>query len=143
MATSEDENAPTAVNHARRIHIADLNTDYDTTDGEYVEAQIVLVWPYSSATKELSFLLIEKDVRLRSAKGQVKVTFHDAVAREVAKARPGIGDGVRLGLDGIEIVEEQDGVATPGKKAGFTLHSHRRVQLEVCIRRSFLRLTRF
>lgn len=127
---SENEEAHAALSNSTRIHIADLNPACLSED-KHIEAAIVLVWPYSSGTKELSLLFAERDVSLRKAMGQVKATFHGAVARELARSRPGIGDTARLSLGGVELVQEQNEVHTPGKKAGFTLHSFRAVLLEL------------
>lgn len=143
MASSgENEEAHTALSNTTRIHIAYLSPT-DISGGRHIEAAVVLVWPYSSATKELSLLLAERDVSLRKARGQVKVTFHGAVAREVARLKPGIGDKVQLGLRDIELVAEQDEVSTPGKKAGFTLHSRRAVVLHVFPDNGSTRLVNF
>ena len=107
----------------QRIHIGDI--DYHSPVAliaRHLEAVVILVWPYSSSTRSLSFLVVEKDVKLRNTRGQLKVTYHGKAAREVAKLRPGVGDLLHLHLANVEIVEEEDGVSTPGKKAGFVLH---------------------
>ncbi|KAK5080633.1 hypothetical protein LTR24_008469 [Lithohypha guttulata] len=131
MATSsENEEAHAALSNSTRIHIAHLNPACPSED-KHIEADVVLVWPYSSGTQELSLLLAERDVSLRKVMGQVKATFHAAVAREVARSKPGIGDSVRLSLRDVELVQEQNEVHTPGRKAAFTLHSFRAVLLEL------------
>jgi hypothetical protein len=96
----------------------------------YVEAVVSLVWPYSSKEGLLSLLLAEPDVRLRSAKGQLKVTFHGAGARQVAKSQLGIGDIVLLRIDHAEWKDTGDAVLTPGKKVQWDLHFKNRVVLE-------------
>lgn len=129
-SSSENEEAHAALSNSARIHIAHLNSAYLSED-RHIEADIVLVWPYSSGTKELSLLLAERDVSLRKAMGQVKVTFHGAVAKELARSKPGIGNTVRLSLGDVEMIEEQNEVHTPGKKAAFTLHCFRAVLLKL------------
>ena len=143
MASSgENEEARAALSTSTRIHISDLNSS-TASGARHIEADVVLVYPYSSKTTELSLRLVERDVSLRKAKGQVTVTFHDAVAREVAESRPGIGDTVWLSLRDVELVEEQDVVATPGKKAGFTLHFHHAVRLQLSSDRGRTQLVDF
>lgn len=129
--SSETRQPEDALSRSERIHIAHIDHNYLANHAGHIEANVVLVWPYSSQTKELSLLLAERDVVLRKAKGQVKVTFHLSCAREVAYSRIGIGERVKLGLNGAEVVEEADHVSTPGKKAGFTLHYTDSVQLQV------------
>jgi hypothetical protein len=103
----------------------------DSQSSAYVEAEVCLLWPYSSKTGELSLLLADPDVRLRSAKGQLKVTFHGSGARGVAKSQVGIGDNVRLHLAQAEWTNTGDSVSTPGKKVDWDLHLKNQVILDV------------
>ena len=130
MASSVESEATNGnMKPTHRVHIADISNSL--ASDTYLEAYIVLVWPYSSVTKQFSLLIAEKDVSLSKAKGQVKVTFHDEVAREVAKLRPGIGDDLKLALVGTNIIHEEEELSTPGKKAGFSIHLSHDVQLEI------------
>ena len=118
---------------ARRIRIAQLalgpSTERDAAP--YIEAVVSLVWPYSSKEGLLSLLLAEPDIRLRSAKGQLKVTFQGAGARQVAKSQLGIGDIVLLRIEHAEWKDTGDAVLTPGKKVQWDLYFKSRVVLEV------------
>ena len=118
---------------AGRIRIAQLALGQPTEPeaAPYIEAVVSLVWPYSSKEGLLSLLLAEPDVRLRSAKGQLKVTFQGAGARQVAKSQLGIGDIVLLRIDHAEWKDTGDAVLTPGKKVQWDLHFKSRVVLEV------------
>jgi len=114
----------------RRILIADLNPAADV-QGQYVAATVVLVWPYSSAMGSFSLLLAESDARLRTGKVQLKITFYNSAAKEVAASRIGIGDTIQLGLEGCEWIASADHLSTPGKKADWDLEYWRTAQLEV------------
>lgn len=134
MATpTENQRTNNALHDALRVHIADLREDLtsDDTGNTYIEAVVQLVWPFSSATSQLSLLLIEKDVSLRDNTAQVRVTFHGACAKEVAKSRIGIGDVLRLDLEGASAEVEHEELSTPGKKAGYDLHFRKNVNLQV------------
>ena len=89
------------------------------------------MWPYSSSTQRISLLLAEPDVRLRKSKGQVKVTFHGASAKAVAKSQVGIGDALHLGLEGAHWNNSGDNVSTPGKKIEWDLDYDGRAVLNV------------
>ena len=127
----ENENEASAMNDNNRAHIEEINSQGVEAGNQHIEADVILVWPYSSSTQELSLLLAEHDVSIQKATGQVKVTLHSACAREVAKSRIGIGETIKLSLRDAQLFEESDNVSTPGKKAAFTLHYARAVQLEV------------
>lgn len=103
----------------------------DSRSSTYIEAEVSLLWPYSSKTGELSLLLADLDVRRRSAKGQLKVTFHGPGAREVARSKVGIGDIVKLHLAQAEWTNTGDAVSTPGKKVDWDLHLKNQVILDV------------
>ncbi|KAJ9663809.1 hypothetical protein H2198_000569 [Neophaeococcomyces mojaviensis] len=129
-STLPDQNVDNWLIRRARLRIDDLNVD-TLPNTFYIEANIALVWPYSSSTQRLSLLLAEHDTLLNKAKGQLKVTFHGACAKEVAKTRVGIGDRVKVGLDQFELAEEHDFLSTPGKKADFDLHIRKSVTLEI------------
>lgn len=118
---------------AERTRIAQLDLGQPAESDSFpcVEAVVSLVWPYSNKDRILSLLLAEPDVRLRSAKGQLKVTFHGAGARQVAKSQVGIGDIVLLRIEGAKWEDTGSTVLTPGKKLEWDLHFKNRVVLEV------------
>lgn len=134
MATfTEDQAEYDALKSSMRVHVADIQFDpsFSNHDNVYIEAAVQLVWPYSSVTSQLSLLLIEKDVPFRETVAQLKVTIHDACAKEVARSKIGIGDIVQLRLKGSTIEHEHEGLSTPGKKTGFDLHYRRSVHIQV------------
>lgn len=133
MATfSGNQAAHDSLNNSVRVHIADIKHDQtlrNTTD-TYIEAAVQLVWPFSSVTSQLSLLLIEKDVSFRETAAQLKITFHDGCAKEVARSRIGIGDVVQLRLKGSTVEHEHEELSTPGEKTGFDLHFHKSVYIQ-------------
>lgn len=129
---AETQAAPGPLSSGQRVHIANVK-DHTTsldTDENYIEAAVQLVWPYSSVISQSSLLLIEKDVSLRETAGQLKVTFHDACAKEVARSRIGIGDVVQLRLRGSTTEDEHEELSTPGKKTGFDLHFRKSIHVQ-------------
>lgn len=133
MTDEADENLrSSAFQNLPRVRIGRLSPSSDPTSAAFIDGNIALIWPFSSITGILSVLLADPDVRLRKSKGQVKVTFQDACAREVARSKLGIGDTVRLSLEGAEWVHTGDVVSTPGRKIDWDLCYGKRAILEVC-----------
>src|SRR5271155_1145428 len=117
---------------SERVPIECLSPSSNTTSASFVEGDVALIWPFSSTTGALSILLADPNVRLRQSKGQVKILFQGACAREVARSKLGIGDTVRLSLEGAEWVHTGDVVSTPGRKIDWDLSYAQKVILEVC-----------
>ncbi|KAK2855756.1 hypothetical protein FQN49_004875 [Arthroderma sp. PD_2] len=80
--------------------IAALSPEIDTPEERYIHAVVILLWPFSSATKQFRLLLSEPDFRLRGGKGQIRAIFSEGAAEAVAKSNIGIGDTIFLGLQG-------------------------------------------
>jgi hypothetical protein len=121
-----------------RMHIADLQPSRDaTTSRAYLDAQIALVWPYSSSTRQFAFLLSEPDVRPLKLSRQVKVILYNGAARAVQEAKIGIGDQIRLPLQGCQWQDSEDTVATPGKRIKWDLAFRKAIVLEVWIQDFF------
>ena len=128
---SEDTSYALTRSHTR-VHIADIDhDDARSIEDKFLEAVVILVWPYSTRTQEAGFLVAEKDVLLRKTKGQVKITFYGSCAREIAKLKAGVGDTLRISLRAAHLVEEKDEISTPGKKAGFAIRYRDVVDVEV------------
>ena len=114
-----------------RVAIPQLGPPSDAHSSFHIKAVVALVWPYSSSTRALSLLLAEPDVRLRKGKGQVKVTFHGPSAEAVANGQVGIGDTIKLGLEGAQWIPSSENVSTPGKKIGWDLVFNGKANLDV------------
>ena len=113
------------------ISIAQLSPSLSPLDKQYLYATVILLWPYSSTTKQFSLLLSEPDFRLRGANGQVKVNFRGRAAEAVANAKVGIGDSVFLGLDGAELKARDNGASNTAGGIEWDLLFCSRVLLEV------------
>src|SRR5271170_6196959 len=114
-----------------RVPISQLGLASDAQVAHHIRAVVALVWPYSSSTRALSLLLAEPDVRLRKGKGQVKVSFYGPSAEAVAKGQVGIGDTVKLGLEGAQWIQSSENVSTPGKKIEWDLVFGGKANLDV------------
>lgn len=126
---------PTAVSNAlpplTKTPIAQLSPALDKLQERYIDAAVTLVWPYSSSTKCISLLLSEPDFRLRRSNGQVKAAFHGRVAERIAESQAGIGDTVRLSLQGVEFVASDTTTRTPGRFVAWDIHFENAVSIEV------------
>ncbi|KKY18372.1 hypothetical protein UCRPC4_g04989 [Phaeomoniella chlamydospora] len=70
-------------------------------------------------------------VFVHTLEGQVKVAFLGPSAKAVASVKVGIGDRIRLCLDGANWTHLQEDVPTPGKSAEWDLSFENRIELEV------------
>lgn len=109
----DGEPASPSLETATVTPIAELGPHLTNTATRATKGVVTIVWPYSTVTKSLSFVLAEPDFRLRREKGQVRVTFSGPCAKAVAEASIGGGDEVLLSLDGVEWVDND--VPGPGK----------------------------
>lgn len=111
--------------------IAQLSPSVEFEKARYVRAVIMLLWPFSSTTKELKLLISEPDFRLRSAHGQIRVICRNEVAEVVAKSQAGIGDTLLLGLDGVRWEKRPDEQASFAGEAEWSLLFSERIIMEV------------
>lgn len=132
MDSDDQPPAAGAVGQSAYIPISELSPDRDDISTKSVHAVVTLVWPYSSSSQSLSLLLAEPDFRLRRSQGQVKVNFHGISAQEVAQTHVGIGDEVRLSLEGVRWTDTQGPSATPGRNVSWDINFENSVSLEVC-----------
>ena len=100
---------------AALIPIPSLDPESIPPPDKAIRAVVSLYWPYSSSTKQCALLLADRDFRLRSRRGQVRVRFTSASATAVAQGKVGIGDEVLLDLRGAQWASDSSRVATPGK----------------------------
>lgn len=114
----------------RQIRIVDLDNEAPSST-DFLEANVALIWPYSSSTERLSLLLTEEAPLARKTKSQLKVTFHGSCAKEVALIKVGIGDSIKLRLNQAEIADNCDNLSTPGKRSSIELHFSHSILLQV------------
>jgi hypothetical protein len=103
------------------LPIAELRPELPELDSKHIKAIVSLVWPYSSAQREFALLLTEPDFRLRLKKGQTRVRFTRSCAKAIASTGIGIGDTIILGLQGVQFVEKDAGITTPGRSIDWEL----------------------
>ena len=117
--------------HARtQLPIAQLEPSINSSTS-LVRGVVTLVWPYSSSTSSTSILLVEPDFRLRRNKGQVRITFQGSSAKVVARSGLNSGDRLVLGLEGVEWIEDEGAIKTPGRGVDWELRFGGRVILQV------------
>ena len=111
--------------------IKSLSPQASATSDKCIEGVVSLIWPFSSYTQQAAILVAEPDFRLRKAKGQTKVRFHGESAVEVAKSGIGVGDTVRLGLEGAQFVQPDRGDIVTGQRADADLAFHHEMAMDI------------
>lgn len=105
-STNETSNTPAQM-EKQHIQISHISGDLPNSAHCEIRGIITLLWPYSSLTKSLALNLAEKDVRLRTNKGQVKITFTGPLGKHVGAQGLNIDDELVLSLEGAEITKTQ------------------------------------
>jgi hypothetical protein len=113
------------------ISIPQLSPDLHDAERFSFQAVVTLVWPFSSSNRVFSLLLAERDFRLRNQNGQIRVTFCELCAEQVALTKVGIGDTVTLSLQGAQWAENTKIQSTPGKSLSWELQYKNRLKFEV------------
>lgn len=113
-----------------RVPISELQPSVDTSSS-CIRGIVALIWPYSSSKRSFSLLLAEPDFRLRRQKGQVRVTFTGSSAKLVARSGVTSGDGLVLGLVGVQWAKDEATLSTPGKGSEWELRFSERALLRV------------
>ncbi|OJD23253.1 hypothetical protein ACJ73_05396 [Blastomyces percursus] len=131
MGLASPTNGASALASTTPTPLAQLSPSLDHLKERHIRAVVILLWPYSSYTKQFSLLISEPDFRLRHRKGQVRVSFRGASAEAVAKSQVGIGDTVVLSLDGVRWQKQDADISTPGKSIDWDLSFSKRLLLEV------------
>ena len=113
------------------VSIAQLDPQAPLNADSSISAIVTLLWPYSSSTRSLALLCAEHDFRLRKNKGQVRVQFKSAAAREVASSGVGIGDSVKISLRGARLTQDNTAPKTPGRSVDGELLFTNQLDLEI------------
>ena len=122
--------------------IAQLNPDLPDQASRVVRGEITITWPYNSVTKTLAFLLAEPDVRLRRAKGQIRIVLHGSSAKVASEHGLGAGDELRFSLAGAEWAKDVSPGRIPGARVDWQLQFNNRLILQVCASAGLLLLLR-
>jgi hypothetical protein len=113
--------------------IAQLNPDLPDQPSRVVRGEVTITWPYSNVTKTLAFLLAEPDVRLRRAKGQVRIELRGPSAKALSACNLGAGDEILCSLDGVEWAKDNSPGRIPGARLDWQLQFNERLLLQVCM----------
>ncbi|KAK3327231.1 hypothetical protein B0T19DRAFT_441247 [Cercophora scortea] len=113
--------------------IAQLSPDLPDQALRAVRGEVTITWPYNSVTHTLAFLVAEPDVRLRRAKGQVRIELHGPSARAVAECGLGGGDQVLFSLDGAEWATDASPGRIPGARLEWQLRFNEKLDLQVTL----------
>lgn len=111
--------------------IAQLNPDLPDQSSRAVRGEVTITWPYSAVTQTVAFLLAEPDVRLRRAKGQVRIELRGPSAKSVSQLGIGAGDELLLSLDGAEWAKDESPGRIPGARVDWQLRFSERLVLQV------------
>ncbi|KAL2023844.1 hypothetical protein VTK56DRAFT_1111 [Thermocarpiscus australiensis] len=111
--------------------IAQLNPDLPDQASRVVRGEVTVTWPYNSVTKTVAFLLAEPDVRLRRAKGQIRMELHGPSAKAVSECGIGAGDELLFSLDGVAWARDVSPGRIPGARLDWQLEFNERLVLQV------------
>ncbi|KAK4151817.1 hypothetical protein C8A00DRAFT_16830 [Chaetomidium leptoderma] len=111
--------------------IAQLNPDLPDQATRAVRGEITITWPYNSVTKTLAFLLAEPDVRLRRAKGQIRIALQGPSATVAFESGLGAGDELLFSLDGATWSKDVSPGRIPGARVEWQLQFNQRLVLQV------------
>lgn len=104
-ASTNQTSNTTADMDKHHLQISHISGDLQNSSHCEIRGIITLLWPYSSLTKSLALNLAEKDVRLRTNKGQVRISFAGPLGKFVGAQGLNIDDELVLSLEGAEIVK--------------------------------------
>ncbi len=114
--------------------IAHLRPDLPDQKSRVVRGEVTITWPYNAVNNSFAFLLAESDVRLRRARGQVRIQLLGSSAQAVGSCGLGGGDEVALSLEGVEWTEDvkaDSRVQMPGSRLEWQLKYSERLVLQV------------
>ncbi|KAH6626995.1 hypothetical protein B0J18DRAFT_156680 [Chaetomium sp. MPI-SDFR-AT-0129] len=111
--------------------IAQLSPDLADQASRVVRGEVTITWPYNSVTKRFAFLIAEPDVRLRRARGQIRVELQGPSATAAAESGLGAGDELVFSLAGVEWAKDASPGRIPGARAEWQLQFSCRVDLQV------------
>ncbi|KAK4460870.1 hypothetical protein QBC42DRAFT_339437 [Cladorrhinum samala] len=133
MAAADEDGNAVAVLLASKTAtpIAQLNPDLPAQSSLAVRGEVGITWPYNSVTKTLAFLIAEPDVRLRRAKGQVRIELHGPSAKALSNCEFGAGDELIISLDGAEWEKDTSPGRIPGSRVDWQLQFSDKLALQV------------
>ncbi|KAK3296902.1 uncharacterized protein B0H64DRAFT_423265 [Chaetomium fimeti] len=111
--------------------IAQLNPDLPNQASRSVRGEVTITWPYNSVTKKLAFLIAEPDVRLRRAKGQIRIELHGPSAKAASESGLGASDELLFSLAGAEWSKDASPGRIPGARVEWQLQFNQKLALQV------------
>lgn len=111
--------------------IAQLDPDLSDQLQRVIRGEVTITWPYSTVTKTFAFLLAEPDVRLRRARGQVRIELRGSSAKAASECGIGAGDELLFSLDGAEWAKDESPGRIPGSRVDWQLRFNEKLALQV------------
>ncbi|KAK4245837.1 hypothetical protein C7999DRAFT_33769 [Corynascus novoguineensis] len=111
--------------------IAQLNPDLPDQTSRVVRGDVTITWPYNSVTQRFAFLLAEPDVRLRRAKGQIRVELQGTSAKAAAECGIGAGDELLFSLAGAGWSTDPAPGRIPGARVEWQLQFSKKLACQV------------
>ncbi|KAL2162641.1 hypothetical protein VTH06DRAFT_6477 [Thermothelomyces fergusii] len=111
--------------------IAQLSPDLPDVASLVVRGVVTITWPYNSVTQKFAFLLAERDVRLRRAKGQIRIEFQGPSAKAASDCGIGAGDELLFSLAGAEWSLDPAPGRIPGARVEWQIQFNQKLALQV------------
>ncbi|KAF8460672.1 hypothetical protein BDZ91DRAFT_851479 [Kalaharituber pfeilii] len=110
-ANDQDDNATISAELPEEVCPLASLTPEKGAEGVFVKAVVSLIWPYSPSSSTMRLVLSEEDFRLRGNKGQLRVSFHGACAKQLATRNISIGDKLIFSTEGARFRKLEKGLA--------------------------------
>ncbi|KAK3308056.1 uncharacterized protein B0T15DRAFT_523395 [Chaetomium strumarium] len=110
--------------------IAQLHPDLPDQVSRVVRGEITITWPYSSVNKTFAFLLAECDVRLRRARGQIRIELRGPSAKAASECGLGAGDELLVSLEGVVWAKDESPGRIPGARVEWQLQFSEKLILQ-------------
>ncbi|KAK4680219.1 hypothetical protein QC764_211130 [Podospora pseudoanserina] len=131
MEMAEDGNVAALLATKLATPIAQLGPDLPDQPSRTVRGEVGITWPYNSVTETFAFLLAEPDVRLRRARGQVRIELHGPSARILSKCGLGAGDELLFSLEEVTWTKDTSPGGIPGSRVEWQLQFDEKFVLQI------------
>ncbi|KAK4204280.1 hypothetical protein QBC40DRAFT_192315 [Triangularia verruculosa] len=131
MAIAEDESVAALLATKVATPIAQLGPDLSDQPSRAVRGEVGITWPYNSVTETFAFLLAEPDVRLRRARGQIRLELHGLSAGILSKCGLGAGDELLFSLEGATWAKDTSPGGIPGSRVEWQLQFNEKLVLQI------------
>ncbi|KAK4175737.1 hypothetical protein QBC36DRAFT_301725 [Triangularia setosa] len=131
MAIAEDGSVAALLATKLATPISQLGPDLLDQPSRAVRGEVGITWPYNSVTKTFAFLLAEPDVRLRRARGQVRIELHGSSAKILSKCGLGAGDELLFCLEGATWAKDTSPGGIPDSRVEWQLQFDEKLVLQI------------